>query len=412
MKLYYLIIITSVFTLGFAAGCKKDASPKKDPKKAERKAHPPKNSPPVAVPTATAKGAKTTAGENAKGQPAKTKANETDPKGKTPPTVASTASAPNTPKAGAEAPAAVPNVAKDPKKPMTQAEKAAEVQRQRKIRRERMQELHKLGASLFPEDYAKLKTVIFGDGPGWERRSAIRALRRTRRDDLVKPLKKLASDKNLQIRVAATLRLYHWGETKFALPLLSRLSTEDGVPLSSAFWTFKNGKRLYDKHALAFLRQAIKNKKRIYVRLDAAVGLIELGKPKEGVPLLKGVLTSNPQMGVRLTTVNYMQRVKTYPAVKKLLELATKDKDDRVSRQARRMLGIPSGTPSKMVKKPKPGDKAAAKDAKPAKKEPEALGPKAAPAAPEKPKAKAAAPASSAPKKTATPKAAAPKKTK
>ena len=61
------------------------------------------------------------------------------------------------------------------------------------------------------QDGEKLKAVIVGDGPVYERASAIRALGRTRRDFVIPDLKKMVEDKATAVKIESSIKLYQWG---------------------------------------------------------------------------------------------------------------------------------------------------------------------------------------------------------
>ena len=218
--------------------------------------------------------------------------------------------------------------------------KAEEAKRKAEERRTRIQQIYKLGRSKDANDATALQTVIQGDGATWERASALRALGREKRPKMIATLKTLTEEKAVAIKMEAAIRLYKWGETKFALPILKDLS-EQGVALRRAFQTgYKDGKPQYDKNAARFFKAALKNDKQVYARLDAAVGLIELGKDKAGLGVIKSVLEKEERYHIRMAAVNYMSPLKTNDKVRALLESATTDKDERVSRRARQILGV------------------------------------------------------------------------
>ena len=94
----------------------------------------------------------------------------------------------------------------------------------------------------------------------------------------------------------------------------------------------------------------IKNEN-VYVRLDSAVGLVELGLDKAGLPVIKTVLEKEEKYHIRMAAVNYMTPLKTNEKVRLLLQVATKDKDERVAKRARDVLGI--GQPAPAAAPPK-----------------------------------------------------------
>ena len=231
--------------------------------------------------------------------------------------------------------------------PGSPEEQAQKLQQEMEERRKRIQEIYTLGRSTEDKDKGALKDIIVGTGPVYERASAIRALGKDKREDVIPDLKKLIEDPATAVKIEASIKLYQWGEQAFALPVLKDLRTQ-GVALRRAFQTgYEKGKPTYDGNALGFFKDGVKNEN-VYVRLDSAVGLIELGKVKDGVPVVKEVLTKEDKYHIRLAAVNYLTPLKAEPPVKELLELAVKDADERVSKRATDVLGIvpPAAVPA------------------------------------------------------------------
>lgn len=309
--------------------------------------------PPVKAATkpATQPGVPTTAPPVAKQTPPPVKTAPTLKQPATKPAPPAAKAPPSPPPATAKtAPKTAPKAVVDP----AQAERLKIAEQRRKeatARRKRAQEIHKLGRSDKAEDKAELRTLVNNPkAQVFERASAIRALGRKRQDAVVSDLKKIVAGKDRTLKTEAAIILYQWGEKGFALPELKKLR-DSGVSLRRAFRTgHKSGIPTYDKNAMAFFKQALKAES-TYVRLDAAVGLIAIGKPKLGVPVLRKVFTTEERFYLRMAGVNYLAQLKTLPPAKGLLELATKDKDERVAKRARQVLKIgarPSrATPSK-----------------------------------------------------------------
>jgi len=327
--LHRTIAIAAVALFVASAGCKEDTpAPKADPS--------------AAAPAPAAQPAETAA-KPAKPAPEAAKTAEE---------AAKTAEEAVKPAEEAKKPAAPPV---DPAKA-----KAEEAKRKAEERRVRIQEIYKLGRSKDAADGKALATIILGDGPTWERASGLRALGRDKRADMIPALKKLTEENAVAIKMEAAIRLYKWEETKFSLPLLRQLS-EQGVALRRAFQTgYKDGKPQYDKNAAKFFKSALKNEQQVYARLDAAVGLIEIGQDKEALKVITSVLTKEERYHIRMAAVNYMSPLKRNEKVKTLLEKATSDKDERVARRARQILGV---SPSETQKKDAPAPAAAEKKA-------------------------------------------------
>ena len=250
---------------------------------------------------------------------------------------------------------------------------ATKAREEMEARRKRIQEIYTYGRSKEPGDAAKLKAIIIGEGPVYERASAIRALGRDKRDGVIPELKTMVEDKATAVRIEAAIKLYQWDEQRFAMPVLKKLRKQ-GVALRRAFQTgFEKGKPTYDKNALPFFRDGVKAEN-VYVRLDSAVGLIELGKENKGLPVIKGVLTGEEKYHIRMAAVNYLTPLKTNEKVRGLLDLATKDKDERVAKRARDVLGVSApkkAVPAKPAADTKPAVEAkTAVEAKPAAEQP------------------------------------------
>jgi len=330
--LHRYLAVAAIFALVFAVGCKEDPP--------ASKADPSANTAPGAA-TPAAK----TAGEGTENAPAATA-----------PNTAATDKAAEAKAAEADKAAEAKKAAEETPKVDPAKAKAAEAKRKAEERRTRIQQIYKLGRSKDANDANALKVVIQGDGATWERASALRALGRDKRPDMIASLKKLTEEKAVAIKMEAAIRLYKWGETKFSLPILKGLS-EQGVALRRAFQTgYKDGKPEYDKNAARFFKAALKNEKQVYARLDAAVGLIELGKDKAGLAVIKTVLSKEERYHIRMAAVNYMSPLKTNAKVRALLEGATTDKDERVSRRAKQILGVAKKPEAK--KAPAPAVKA------------------------------------------------------
>ena len=211
--------------------------------------------------------------------------------------------------------------------------------REMEARRKAIQAIYKLGRTKGADAETKLAAIIGGTGPGYERASAVRALGRKKRSKLVPLLEKLTRSKATAVRIEASIKLYQWGEHRVALPQLKTLRAE-GVALRRAFQTgYHKGKPTYDSRALAFFRAGIRSDN-VYVRLDSAVGLIELKKPSEGLSIVRRVLEQEPKYHIRMAAVNYLTPLKTKASVRALLKLAVNDKDEAVAKRARDVLGV------------------------------------------------------------------------
>ena len=205
-------------------------------------------------------------------------------------------------------------------------------------RRERIQEIYKLGRSKSDEDFKKLAAVITGDAEAFEKATAIRALGSVKKDELVPELKKLADEKDLAVKSEAAILLYQWGERDFARPIMEKLLTQ-GVALRRAFFKgIQNGQYVYEEEAVKFFEQAM-GAKQVHVRLDAALGLLHMNKSEAALAAFKEALNDKDKEYVRLTAVSYLASARDLPEAKALLELATQDESVKVSTRAKQILG-------------------------------------------------------------------------
>ena len=154
----------------------------------------------------------------------------------------------------------------------------------------------------------------------------------------------------LPVKIEASILLYQWGETKKALPMLNQLSSQ-GVALRRAFLTGrKDGKNQYDKNAKKFLKKGLKADN-VYTRLDAALGLYELGQAKKGLEVFETVMKSEDTFYVRMAALNYLRHLKEDKAVRGIIEAARKDKDERVKQRAEQILAEPNRGAKKKANK-------------------------------------------------------------
>ena len=179
--------------------------------------------------------------------------------------------------------------------------------------------------------------IIGSDKEPGIRATAIRVLGRTKRDGLVDLLAKQAASDVLPVKIEAAILLYQWGETKTAMPIMKELSAQ-GVALRRAFLTGrKDGKNQYDKAAKKFLTKGLKAEN-VYTRLDAALGLYELGEGKKALDVFRTVMDTEETFYVRMAALHYLRHLKDDGDVRGIIELATKDKDERVSQRATQIL--------------------------------------------------------------------------
>jgi len=216
------------------------------------------------------------------------------------------------------------------------AAKAAEELQQR---RERIQEIYKLGRSTAPEDITKLEELIKGDAQPYEKATALRALSSNKLEALIPTLKTLAEDKDLAVKSEAAILLYQWGEKEFAKPLMEQL-LDQGVAMRRAFFKgIVDGKYTYEPEAEEFFTKAM-GAKQVHVKLDAALGMMHLGKNDLAVAAFKEALADQDKEYVRLTAVSYLASAREIPEAKALLEQAANDASPKVANRAKQILGI------------------------------------------------------------------------
>ncbi|MBM4372041.1 MAG: hypothetical protein FJ098_10335 [Deltaproteobacteria bacterium] len=206
-------------------------------------------------------------------------------------------------------------------------------------RRKRVQEIYRLGRSEAPEDLEKLRTLIMDEAlPGYERATAIRALGNKPRAELMESLKTLADIKDLAISSEASILLFQWGEKEFATPRLKELQ-KMGIALRRAFFLgLKDGNYEYAPEAEEFFAAALEAPQ-AHVRLDAALGLLHLGKTEKALEQFQNALKPEEKSYVRLTAVSYLASARKVPEVQALLETAAQDSDPKVSSRAKQILG-------------------------------------------------------------------------
>ena len=231
-------------------------------------------------------------------------------------------------------------------------------------RRQRIQEIYKLGRSKTEDDLVKLQEIISGEFEAFEKATAIRALGNAKKDDLVPSLKTLAESNDLAVKSEAAILLYQWGEKDFSRPLLEKLLTQ-GVALRRAFFKgIQDGKYVYEDEAKDFFEKAM-GAKQVHVRLDAALGLLHMEKSESALKAFSDALADQDKEYVRLTAVSYLASARDVPEARALLEKAAQDSSAKVATRAKQILG--TSVPKAPAPKPeaKPEEKPAA-EAKPA----------------------------------------------
>ena len=212
---------------------------------------------------------------------------------------------------------------------------------EKQSRQEALQEVYALGRKGDEQSVNGLVKIIRSEAEPGIRATAVRVLGRNKRDELVGILTEEAKGDALPVKIEAAILLYQWGETKTALPVLEQLSSQ-GVALRRAFLTGrKDGKNQYDKAGVKFLKKGLKSDN-VYTRLDAALGLFEMKSDKKALDVFRSVMETEETFYVRMAALNYLRHLKADPTVRGLIELGTKDKDERVSQRANQILNEPS----------------------------------------------------------------------
>jgi len=204
-------------------------------------------------------------------------------------------------------------------------------------RQKELQAVYALGRKGDDESIAGLVDIIKSDKEPGIRATAVRVLGRTKRADLVELLSEQAQADVLPVKIEAAILLFQWGEKKVAKPILEQLSTQ-GVALRRAFLTGRrDGKNQYDSAAKKFLSKGLKSDN-VYTRLDAALGLYEINGNKQALKVFKSTMEEADTFYVRMAALNYLRHLKDDTAVRGIIEIGTKDKDDRVSQRANQIL--------------------------------------------------------------------------
>ena len=356
-----LVSILTAALLAFAlAGCGKQEQ-KKEEKKVEKKAAPAEEKKAEeAAPAAEEKAEEAAPAEEQveEAAPAEEKVEEAAP-------------------AEEKAEEAAPAEEKKEEAPAAEEKKEAAVEKKAPVRagkediqkrRQRIQEIYKLGRSKTEDDLVKLQEIISGEFQAFEKATAIRALGNAKKDDLVPALKTLAESKDLAVKSEAAILLYQWGEKDFSRPLLEKLLTQ-GVALRRAFFKgIQDGKYVYEDEAKDFFEKAM-GAKQVHVRLDAALGLLHMEKSEAALKAFGDALADQDKEYVRLTAVSYLASARDVPEARALLEKAAEDSSAKVATRAKQILGtsVPKAPAPKPEAKPeeKPAEKPAA-EAKPA----------------------------------------------
>ena len=227
-------------------------------------------------------------------------------------------------------------------KPTAATPSPAELARKRQSERQkRLQDIYALGRSRDAVSVQKLIDVMKSEEEPGIRATAIRVLGRERREELLPTITELATSESLPVKIEAAILLYQWGEKKTALPLLEQLS-KDGVALRRAFLTGrKKGKNQYDKKGKKFLRRGL-DAENVYTQLDAALGLYEMGEGKKALTVFTRVMETEETFYVRMAALNYLRHLKDDKQVRAIIEIAAKDRDERVQQRASQILAEPS----------------------------------------------------------------------
>lgn len=222
-----------------------------------------------------------------------------------------------------------------------EADKAAAAQTERQ---KQLQDIYTLGRQNNEESISKLVEIMKSDQEPGIRATAIRVIGGDKNDGIVPTLKDLAKSDVQPVKIEASILLYKWGEKEFASPILDELSGQ-GVALRRAFLIGrKDGKNQYDPAAKGFLQKGL-SAENVYTRLDAALGLYEMGDEKKALDVFQNVMEKEETFYVRLAALNYLRHLKDDPKIKKVIETALKDKDERVQKRAEQILNETAPNP-------------------------------------------------------------------
>ena len=204
-------------------------------------------------------------------------------------------------------------------------------------RQQELQAVYALGRKGDDDSVKGLVDIINSDKEPGIRATAVRVLGRTKRADLVGLLTEQAKSDVLPVKIEAAILLFQWGEKKVAKPVLQQLSAQ-GVALRRAFLKGrKDGKNQYDPAAKKFLSKGLKSDN-VYTKLDAALGLYEINGNKNALNVFKSVMEEADTFYVRMAALNYLRHLKDDASVRAVIEIGTKDKDERVSQRANQIL--------------------------------------------------------------------------
>lgn len=199
-------------------------------------------------------------------------------------------------------------------------------------------ELIDLSGSREPGAEAALLERITGAHPARIKVDAMFQLGDTRRDSFVPALTALLTDKQVDVRAEAAVRLYRWGERRLALPHLKELSRL-GVIVTRAFHEdWKDGRFTFTAGAADFFSHALSSPTP-EVRIDAAVGLLDLDVPHdEALRVLKAIVFEAYRPDERLYAVSRLAVISHLPKVRAILTEAQRDADEGVAARARKIL--------------------------------------------------------------------------
>ncbi|GMV42792.1 MAG: hypothetical protein AMXMBFR64_45080 [Myxococcales bacterium] len=215
-------------------------------------------------------------------------------------------------------------------------EQAAAENAQQK-RQQRLQDIYTLGRTGDDASVDELIKIMKSEEEPGIRATAIRVMGREKIDRVVPELEELAKSTIPPVKIEAAILLYQWGDKEKAMPILKELSTQ-GVALRRAFLTGrKDGKNQYDENAKSFLESGLKAEN-VYTKLDAALGLYEMGNAKKSLDVFREVMEKEETFYVRMAALNYLRHLKDDPPIRKIIEAAKNDADERVKQRAEQIL--------------------------------------------------------------------------
>jgi hypothetical protein len=189
-----------------------------------------------------------------------------------------------------------------------------------------------------PGAAAELRRLLLQARRPADRLIVVTALAERARPEDAAELKRLAGEADAKVALAAAGGLVNLGRADDALPLLVALARR-GVPALRPLvkpYDMYNRPR-YQPQALPYCREAVQTL-HARVRIEAAEGLLKLGKFEEGIAALEPHLAAGADIDTRLEAVAAFLEAKPVPAVRAVIERLLADPDPRVAAAAQDVL--------------------------------------------------------------------------